>query len=325
MSAAGERENIRRVREGSIQGLTLIFPGALGDLLLALPTLRRVRRRCARACVTLVVAEPLRALARLTGVAERVASLDDAGAAWLFGGGTLPWWLTERPAVYTWLGAGDDALRDRLALASDAVHVLSVERGHDGAHAAVAYARAAGVAAARHALAADAWLRLPGSARARALTAPLRRPLLAIHRGAGARAKQWAPQAFATVAAAWRNDRGDVVELLGPAETADQPLAGAVPARDWSLPDVAGLLGRVDAYLGNDSGVSHLAGAVGARGVVVFRATDPRRWRPLATTLVALRGRASDRDPAPPPDRVWRVLARVESLTSSHPGSSVRA
>jgi ADP-heptose:LPS heptosyltransferase len=313
------------VREGSIQAVTLIFPGALGDLLLALPTFRRLRRRGASARTTLVVTEPLRNIARLTGVAERVASLDDAGAAWLFGGSTLPAWLTDRPAVYAWLGAGDRALRDRLAVVSDAVHVLSVERGADGAHAAVAYARAAGVAATRHALAADARLHPPAPSRARALTAPLRRPLLAIHRGAGADAKRWAPQAFAAIAAAWRNARGDVVELLGPAEAHDEPLAGAVPVRDWSLPDVAGLLGLVDAYVGNDCGVSHLAGAVGARGVVVFRATDPRRWRPLTPTMVALRGRASEREPTPSPARVWRALAQVESLTSSHPGSSVRA
>ena len=302
-----------------------IFPGALGDLLLVLPALRRLQRRSGGAGVTLVVAEPLRALARAAGVAEHVASLDDAPSAWLFGGSVVPPWLAGRPVVYAWLGAGDGALRDRLLRVSDAVHLLSVERGPGRVHAAVAYARAAAVAAARGALATDGRLLPPESCDARMLVGRLARPILAIHRGAGAPGKRWAPDAFAVVAAAWREAGGDVVELLGPAEAGDEALRGAVAARDWRLPDVAALLGLVDAYVGNDSGISHLAGAVGARGVVAFTVTDPVRWRPLAPSIVALRARPTDRGPGPPAARVLRALARVESLTSSDLGSSVRA
>jgi heptosyltransferase III len=303
----------------------MIFPGALGDLLLVLPTLRRLRRRSGRARVTLVVAEPLRALVRSTGVAEHVASLDDASSAWLFGGSATPAWLADRPAVYAWLGADDAGLRRRLAAVADPVRLLSVERGPGRMHAAVAYARAAGVVGARRRLEADARLEPGDAEEARALTARLGRPILAIHRGAGARAKRWAPGAFAAVVSSWRSAGGSVVELLGPAEADDEPLPGSVPVPDWSLPGVAALLRLVDAYVGNDSGLSHLAGAVGARGAVVFTATDPVRWRPLSPSLVAVRGLPTDRDPAPPPARVLQALARVESLTSSHPGSSVRA
>lgn len=303
----------------------MIFPGALGDLLLALPTLRRLGARVGSAHATLVVAEPLRGLARLAGVAAHVASLDDASSAWLFGGSTPPAWLADRPAVHAWLGARDGALRGRLAAVADPVHLLAVERGPGARHAAIAYAGAAGVGGARLRLAAEARLEPPASAAAASLAARVARPVLAIHRGAGARAKRWAPEAFAAVTAAWRRTRGDVIELLGPAEHADEPLAGTTVVRDWALGDVAALLGLVDAYLGNDSGVSQLAGAVGARGVVVFRATDPRRWRPLSPALTVTRGRATARATSPAPAHVLRLLARVESLTSTHPGSSVRA
>ena len=311
------------MQEGSIQRLVTIFPGALGDLLLVLPTLRRLRQRSAAARVTLVVPEPLRELARATRVADHVASLDAASSVWLFGGSTLPPWLADRPAVWAWLGADDAAFRQRLASVADSVHLLSVVRDPGRVHVAMGYARAAGVGGARDTLAADARLEPPDSVEARSLTASLERPILAIHRGAGARAKRWAPEAFAALAAAWRRTHGDVVELLGPAEADDEPVAGAVPARDWRLPDVAALLRLVDAYVGNDSGVSHLAGAVGARGAVVFTTTDPRRWRPLSHALAAVRGRATDRYPAPPPARVWRALAPADSLTSSDPASSV--
>jgi heptosyltransferase-3 len=34
-------------------------------------------------------------------------------------------------------------------------------------------------------------------------------------------------------------------------------------------------------FIGNDSGVSHLAAAAGSRGLVIFGPTDPQRWRPI--------------------------------------------
>ncbi len=312
------------MQEGSIQRLVAIFPGALGDLMLVLPTLRRLRGRHA-AHVTLVVAEPLRALARTTGVAEEVASLDDARSTWLYGGSLLPSWLAGRPAVYAWLGATDRALRERLLPVASAVRLLSVERGAGRVHAAVAYARAAGVAAPRAALEADARLQSAEPAILRTLLGRLRRPLLALHRGAGSPAKRWTPVGFAAVARAWQASGGDVVDVLGPAEAGDEALAGAAVVRDWALPDVAALLGAVDAYLGSDSGISHLAAAAGARGAALFTATDPTRWRPLGRSIVALRARAPmsgvDREAA----RVLRAVARLESLTSSDLGSSVRA
>ncbi len=308
--------------EGSIQSLVLIFPGALGDFLLALPTLRVLARRTAAASKTLVVPEPLRALARMAGVAERVASLDDAAGAWLFGGSTLPWWLEGRPAVLAWLGTGHPSLRERLATVAEPVRLFAVERGPGVVHAAMSYAAAAGVPAVRQVLAADARLDAGVSPQATALCRGLGRPVLAIHRGAGAPAKRWPASGFAEIVRRWR---GDVVELLGPAECGDDPLPGARPARGWSVPDVAALLARTDVYLGNDSGITHLAAAVGARGVAVFVATDPTRWGPLTATLVALPGRPHPAASAPSPDRVLAELARAESLTSSHPRSSVRA
>ena len=284
----------------------LIFPGALGDLLLALPTLRRLRRRHRPARTVLVVAEPQRGLARLLDVADTVASLDDADAAWLFGGSTVPRWLAPGATVLSWLGAREPLGGRLRRLVADA-HLLSVERGPGPAHAAVAYARAAGVPADRRRLAAEATITPPGSARAGALVDGLRRPLLAVHRGAGAPAKRWALDGFADVVSWWRRSCGDVVELLGPAEAGEQPLTGTTSASGWALPDVAALLGVADAYVGNDSGISHLAGAVGTPGVVVFAATAPARWRPLSARLVALRTGAE----RPSTERVRRTLAEL--------------
>src|SRR5262245_22320360 len=234
LCAGGAGEHIRRVREGSIQEpmpeLVMIFPGALGDFLLALPTFRLLRHRHHGARTTLVVGGPLRELARLSGLAEQSASMDDASTAWLFGGTTMPPWLAGRPAVYSWLGR-DRTLGDRPALVAASVRLLGVERGPGPEHASLAYARAAAVPARPAELAAHARIARPPSPRARALLGGLARPVLAIHRGAGSPAKRWGRDGYAALVDGWRRTAGSVIELLGPAEALDAPLAGAVPAR----------------------------------------------------------------------------------------------
>jgi heptosyltransferase-3 len=316
------------VSEGSIHELALIFPGALGDFLLALPTLRLLRRRHRGARTTLVVAGAARAAARFCGAADEIASLDDASMAWLFGGTTMPPWLARRPAVFSWLG-GDPSLRERLAGAGTAVSLLGVERGPGTVHAMAAYARAAGVKAGWSQLAAEARVVPPASPRVQGFVAALSRPLLVIHRGAGAPAKRWSRDGFAAVADGWRRTAGDVIDLLGPAEAGDEALDSAVPARDWELADVAALLGQADAYAGNDTGISHLAAAVGRRGVAIFVSTDPARWAPVGGLVVALQDRATAHEPEASsslvPARVLAAVAARESLTSTDPGSSVRA
>jgi ADP-heptose:LPS heptosyltransferase len=162
------------------------------------------------------------------------------------------------------------------------------------------------------------------SASASNLLGALSHPVLAMHRGAGGVVKRWSPAAFAAVAGRWRACGGGVVELLGPAEVGDAAADGAAVARDWPLPDLAALLARVDAYVGNDSGPSHLAAAVGAPTVVVFTATSSRRWRPLGPQVRVLRSAGNADASHPSVARVLAAVAAMESLTSTRPGSSVR-
>jgi ADP-heptose:LPS heptosyltransferase len=77
----------------------------------------------------------------------------------------------------------------------------------------------------------------------------------------------------------------DVVWIRGPAESEEA---------DWTVPTLdhldltalCALAARCRAWLGPDSGPSHLAAAAGARvGVVFTDATDPVQWAPLGATL----------------------------------------
>ena len=62
---------------------------------------------------------------------------------------------------------------------------------------------------------------------------------------------------------------------------------GVVLLEEPPLAGLAGVLSHASAYLGNDSGVSHLAAAVGARSVVLFGA-DRMVWRPWASHAAPL-------------------------------------
>ena len=133
-------------------------------------------------------------------------------------------------------------------------------------------------------------------ARAAAIAAALPARFLAIHPGSGSPAKNWPAARFAALLRALGATRWLLVR--GPADEAAAAVLEAVPgatvARDLPLRVLAALLTRAGAYVGNDSGVTHLAAASGAPTVAVFGPTDPRLWRPVGPRVEVLRGPAMD-------------------------------
>jgi ADP-heptose:LPS heptosyltransferase len=55
------------------------------------------------------------------------------------------------------------------------------------------------------------------------------------------------------------------------------------------LAETAALLEQCTLYVGNDSGLSHVAGALGIPTVAVFGPTDPDVWAPLGRAVAAVR------------------------------------
>jgi ADP-heptose:LPS heptosyltransferase len=287
----------------------MLFPGALGDLVLAMPALAALGARHPGARVTIAVNAWLRPLVVHAAVAHEVASLDDAGTAGLFGGTRVPSWFGERPILYAWMGAGDPAVQTELRARATSARFFSVVRGDGPEHAASAYARQAGVESETRSF---RWARPSVSARLDALLEQTSGPVLVVHAGAGSPAKRWAAEGFREIARRWRQAGGEVVEPVGPADHGLAPIPYAHRAVEWPLLDVMALLGRACAYVGNDSGVSHLAGAAGARGVVVFGPTRARRWAPRGA-LVAIDAHdafgSGVPDIAATSQAIWRALA----------------
>jgi len=72
-------------------------------------------------------------------------------------------------------------------------------------------------------------------------------------------------------------------------------------------PELAAVLGAARAYLGGDSGVSHLAATVGAPSVVLFPSATARRWTPWSPTAIPVELQGEDADV----ERAREALARV--------------
>lgn len=106
-----------------------------------------------------------------------------------------------------------------------------------------------------------------------------------IHPAAAFATKQWATENFARVVE-FLAERGFAsVAIAAPHEkTVLEKLAGEaqvqVVSSTLSLPEVTALAARSQLFVGNDSGIAHIAAAVGTPSVVIFGSSNIAHWRP---------------------------------------------
>jgi heptosyltransferase-2 len=121
-----------------------------------------------------------------------------------------------------------------------------------------------------------------------------------LHLGASfGSSKLWPAAAFAEVASRLR-ERGFHPILLGsPAEAG--MAAAVVTCAGWAVPSLVGrdrldllpdLLARLACLVSSDTGVAHLAAAVGTPTVTLFGPTDPRLTAPRSRAALSVQGRA---------------------------------
>ncbi|MFZ5481183.1 MAG: glycosyltransferase family 9 protein [Myxococcota bacterium] len=96
--------------------------------------------------------------------------------------------------------------------------------------------------------------------------------------GSGGAGKRWPMERWRAAAALL----GEVAWVGGPVEEGE---AWAQLRPD--LPELVAILAGAAVVLAPDSGVGHLAAAVGAPVVSVFGPTDPRQWAPVGAVVVA--------------------------------------
>lgn len=161
------------------------------------------------------------------------------------------------------------------------------------------------------ALPADSALRIPAIAFGGKPTPRGRGRVAALHPGSGSAKKNWPLENFAELAALLGEAGCAVAWITGPAEQGlEVPASASVRWTDLQLPDLAQRLSGCALYVGNDSGVSHLAAASGCPTVALFGASDPRVWAPLGRKVVVV-GSATQGMNGISVESVWSECQRI--------------
>ncbi len=299
---------IRRPDSIKISGdrpILVIRGGAIGDFVLTLPVLRALRRRFPASRLAVLGRPHIAPLAAAGGLAEEVRSLDARALAAFF--------VRDVPLDPAWVGFfGDFALivsylhdpdgifHGNLRQCSGAELILGPHRPDESRpqHATEVFLQPLGRLGI---FGADpiphlTLHRSPGDG-----PAPRDRceapPTLAAHPGSGSPRKNWPEHQWAALLD--RLIRCTDVRLLligGEAEGGRlERLARGLPAsrlqlaQDLPLVELAERLAACTAFIGHDSGISHLAAALGLPGVVLWGDSVEAVWRPLGPRVMLLR------------------------------------
>lgn len=290
------------------RGVLIIHPGALGDVLQAVPALLGLRAAAPRAPLVFAGQPRLGRLLVELEVVDEARAFDGLGLSTLFADVPVPDALADLARrfarVVSWFGSRDATYRARLAALGPETIVAPPVPADD-------------IPVWRHLVATlGPWSIAPPEP-----IGPLRlaeraptRPTLVVHPGSGGAWKRWPIARYAEVIHAVRERRPlDVLVHQGPAdaEAAQRLLAGlaghATLLVEPELPQLAAVLRTARAYLGGDSGVSHLAATVGAPSVILFPPATRRRWEPWSPTAVPI-GMTEEADDLA---RVTRELGRL--------------
>ncbi len=121
--------------------------------------------------------------------------------------------------------------------------------------------------------------------------------IVAIHPGSGGAEKCWPLKNYQDLSERLKKQGCQPIMLLGPVEQErwgqlpNDELRAQVPLlQGLTLDEVAAVLSCCSCYVGNDSGISHLAGGMGLGTVAIFGPSNAQNWRPLGEKVRVCEG-----------------------------------
>ena len=295
--------------------ILVIHPGSLGDVILSLPSLHALRQAYPMARLDGMGNPSIFELLKERFYITDVISIDRADVSSCLTGQSdpaspLPCALREYAFVVNWLGDQDGEF-------SCPLHRLGVRKifssrpiSHETAHQhrtqifldALAPLGIPNPFTRPRLFPSLEDKRLGQQALAWAGVSLKEQPILAIHPGSGGVLKCWDLSRFIAVSHCVQEQLGfRPLFILGPADQAisqslknswgdDLSILECVP-----LPVLAGALTWCSGYLGNDSGVTHLAAALDIPTVAIFGPTHPDLWAPIGHGVTILSKRKEGR------------------------------
>lgn len=235
-----------------------IRPGGIGDTILAFPALEHL---AATSELEVWCREEVLPLVSFATAKASIAStqIDLLGLS----GVAVPRRLTERlrtfDEIHTWYGTQRSEFREALAQVVPQVVFHDALPVTEELHAADYFASQVGA---------------PYPTYPRVVLEPEARRLILIHPYSGSAHKNWSMDRFHVLRRLLEATGRAVEFVVAPR----QPLAGARVVEN--LAELGQLLAGASLYIGNDSGVTHLAAACGANVLALFGPTNPHVWGP---------------------------------------------
>lgn len=287
--------------------IVVIHPGGLGDVLLAVPAMVRLRARFPSHSMVLCAEDQVARLLLAYHVVDAWVSVQGRDCAELFAGaemvtGPVRTWLEGCDFAIGWTGDFDGKLSETLKACGvrevivrspfsttiQATHqrdrfleTINEPPAEDGGAVLL--------------IATEPLIQL-GLTWLKAAGLSTEKPLVIIHPGSGSAHKCVRAEFLASMITELQLSGATPVLLEGPGDRHPVErllqlcVKPPIVLKDLDLLTVAGVLAQASLFVGQDSGMSHLAGLIGVRTVTIFGPTDPIRWAPRGANVTVIQG-----------------------------------
>jgi len=300
----------------------MIHPGGLGDVLLAVPAMARLRARFPSYRLVLCAEDQVAKLLLAYGIIDKWISVRGLESTDLFTcadsvKGRIPTWLEGCDLAIGWtqdldgklnetlkaIGVREVIMRSPFSATIREIHqrdrfLETIDEAPSDDHGGLL------------STVAEPILHL-GRACLEAAGLSNEESLVIIHPGSGSAHKCVSAEILAPLVNALQLSRALPVILEGPADRKSVErllqlcVKSPIVLKGLDLLTVAGILTQARLFVGQDSGITHMAGLLGVQTVVVFGPTDPARWAPCGAHVTVVQG-------APCLCHSWEEVSRCE-------------
>jgi len=282
--------------------ILVIRGGAIGDFILTLPVLAALRQQFPSAHLEVLGYPHIAQLALAGGLVDRVQPIEARPLATFFArNGELSEdqrdYFSEFNIIVSYLYDPDDIFHENVARCSPAQFIAAPHRPdeREGTHAAQVFLNPLTRLAIFDA---DPVPRLKLAAGQTDGKADLTGgPILALHPGSGSERKNWPEANWAELLSRVVAETDARILLVGGEAEGERlhrlaaglPSARCAIAQSLPLVELAARLSSCVGFAGHDSGITHLASALGLPCVVLWAETNEELWRPTGERITILR------------------------------------
>jgi ADP-heptose:LPS heptosyltransferase len=311
-----------------MKSVLLFRLGGLGDLFVAFPSISLLRKKLFSPSLTLVCRPEYGLILKETGVVDNILPVDQAKLAPLFD--SLPFpreltqWLQEFSFISGWLQKKSSLNHEELCRSGKRCRFFIPNPDYPGPISQNFYEKTLEFLAGLRGpspsfneciqLALNSYQKEIGLELVGKEPEEVKRGLVVIHPGSGSTSKCWPLGNFEEIISrlSLKGYRGALVTGMADEEIENTLKELSLPEkwvwlRSPPLLKLSGLLANASLYLGNDSGITHLAAACGTKVVALFRKDLEAGWKPYGQTVVLSEESVSDISP----HSVWEAITRI--------------